>query len=747
MLVKDAIQFIRYFASAIVQSATHLYITALTFAPKSSLIARLYAPRFKNIMHMELGKLNEWPSEQAVISGHSSDVKFVAFSPDGKRVVSSSHDMTVRVSDVETGQIVAGPFKEHTGRILCAVFSADSKDILSVSTDGTIRRWNADCGVIGGPIEHVTVTIDGINEYTDCATFSHNRKSIAFVRTWSRIHDTQIVQKVIFVQVETGQVVLDLIVGHDDRINCIVFSRDDTYLASGSDDGSIRIWDTKTGELVMGPLTGDLYSVTSISYSHDGAYIVSGSGDGTIRLWNVGGTPHQVWAYKGHITSICCLEFSGDDRWIVSGSSGRTVRVWDMETGQVVAGPLGGHTYSVLTVTFSPDSKRIASGSGDGTVCIWDVEVNATSQNLFGDQNRMIRSITLSKDSRCIVSGSVSGVIQIWDARTGQLVGGPCKVHESIVGSLAYSPDSKRIVSGSSGGAVRVLDVVTKTVTELHTSSDTGWVGSIAYSNNGKYIASAVYSQGLPVNRVWDAETNECVNISQLEAAGREMLIAFSPDDRLIVSDSRDGLGFRIWNVETGSMVIESESQTNNLQSITFSHDGKLIATGSDGIRLWDATTAKLLVGPFKGHTLSVHSVAFSSDDALIVSGSWDRTIRVWLAKTGQCIMGPFHGHTETIYSVSFTHDNKNIISGSDDGTIRIWSMERTQWSLFTDQSEIDGDGWMRGLDGELLFWVPLRHRANLHRPGNTWTIGPYSTRLNFGNARWGKDWTQCYTP
>ena len=158
LLMKDAIKFIRYFAPAISQSAAHVYITALTFAPKSSLIARLYAPRFKNIMRIDLGQLDEWPSEQAVIRGHSSSVNFVAFSPDGKRVLSCSYDKTVRVSDVETGQIVAGPSKEHTGPVLCAVYSTDGKSILSMSSDGFVQKWNVDCGV-DDPVDRVVLSI------------------------------------------------------------------------------------------------------------------------------------------------------------------------------------------------------------------------------------------------------------------------------------------------------------------------------------------------------------------------------------------------------------------------------------------------------------------------------------------------------------------------------------------------------------------------------------------------------------
>ena len=88
--MKDAIKFIRYFAQAIAVSAPHIYTSALTFAPKTSVIAQLYSHKFKNTMRVEVGQMDVWPVELAVIRGHSDGVNFVAFSPDGKRLVSCS---------------------------------------------------------------------------------------------------------------------------------------------------------------------------------------------------------------------------------------------------------------------------------------------------------------------------------------------------------------------------------------------------------------------------------------------------------------------------------------------------------------------------------------------------------------------------------------------------------------------------------------------------------------------------------
>ena len=139
MLVNDAIAFVRYFVDPIALSAPHVYISALAFAPKSSMIARLYAPKFKNIVRVVVGQPDGWPARQAVIRGHSYIVNFVAFSADGRRVVSCSWDKTVRISDVDTSEIVAGPCQGHSDDVLCAVYSTDGKTVL--------RADDASCSV------------------------------------------------------------------------------------------------------------------------------------------------------------------------------------------------------------------------------------------------------------------------------------------------------------------------------------------------------------------------------------------------------------------------------------------------------------------------------------------------------------------------------------------------------------------------------------------------------------------------
>jgi WD40 repeat protein len=116
-------------------------------------------------------------------------------------------------------------------------------------------------------------------------------------------------------------------------------------------------------------------SVTSVAFSPDGTRIVSGSDDGTIRVWDASTSDTVAGpfgGFKGHTRSVTSVAFSPDGKRIVSGSVDQTIRVWDAHTGDTVAGPFKGHTNSVTSVAFSPDGTRIVSGSCDQTIRVWD---------------------------------------------------------------------------------------------------------------------------------------------------------------------------------------------------------------------------------------------------------------------------------------------------------------------------------------------------------------------------------------
>ncbi|KAJ6534852.1 WD40-repeat-containing domain protein, partial [Mycena capillaripes] len=509
---------------------------------------------------------------------------------------------------------------------------------------------------------------------------------------------------------------------HTDVLS-VAFSPDGTHIASGSGDGTIRVWDAATGQQVGAPLTGNTYGVQSVAFSPDGTRIASRSADGTIWVWDLAMGQQVSVPLTGHTDGVSSVVFSPNGTYIASGSANQTIRVWDVVTGQQVGVPLTGHTDEVLSVAFSPDSMHIASGSGDETIRLWDAATGwqvgeplaghtdgvssvafspdgmhiasgsedetirvwdmATRQQVgkpLAGHTGMVSSVTFSPDGTHIASGSGDRTIRVWGVATGQQVGDPLAGHTDRVLSVAFSPDGMHIASGSADKTIRVWDAAMgqqggsplahhKGLLPCHTD----WVRSVAFSPDGMRITSGSSDK---IIRVWDAVTGQQGGKSLAGHTSWVLSVAFSPDGTHIASGCTDKT-IRVWDTVTGQQDGESlAGHTNWVWSVAFSPDGTRIASGSsDGtIRLWDTATGQQVGEPLVSHTLNgVRSVAFSPDSTRIASGCTDKTIRVWNVATGQQVGAPLTGHTYAVLSVAFSPDGTRITSGSDDRTVRVW--------------------------------------------------------------------------
>lgn len=153
---------------------------------------------------------------------------------------------------------------------------------------------------------------------------------------------------------------------------------------------------------------------------------------------------------------------------------------------------------------------------------------------------------------------------------------------------------------------------------------------------------------------------------------GSVVSVVFSHDSKLVASGSWD-CTVRLWDAATGKCRRTLEGHNRRVYAVTFSHDSMLIASGAldDTVKLWDTATGKCQ-RTFKGHSRTVCSVAFAHDSKLVASGSWDWTVKLWDAATGNC-WRTLKGHSNWVCSVAFSHNSKLIASGSMDNTIKLW--------------------------------------------------------------------------
>ncbi|TRU96403.1 MAG: protein kinase, partial [Microcystis wesenbergii Mw_QC_S_20081001_S30] len=243
--------------------------------------------------------------------------------------------------------------------------------------------------------------------------------------------------------------------GHSDEVFSVAYSPDGRYLASGSIDQTIKIWEVATGkELRTLTVYSYLYGA-DVVYSPDGRYLASRSDDKTIKIWEVA-TGKELRTLTGHSGPVLSVVYSPDGRYLASGGGLRdnTIKIWQVATGKVLR-TLTGHSDWVLSVVYSPDGRYLASGSRQ-TIKIWQVATGKVLRTLTGHSD-WVWSVVYSPDGRYLASGSYQ-TIKIWEVATGKelrtLTG-----HSHSVNSVVYSPDGRYLASGSGDKTIKIWRV------------------------------------------------------------------------------------------------------------------------------------------------------------------------------------------------------------------------------------------------------------------------------------------------
>ncbi|KAF7332730.1 WD40 repeat protein [Mycena kentingensis (nom. inval.)] len=731
-IIYDTLRFVSAFGVVIAQSAPHIYISALAFAPQKSLLKQQYASSFPNLLQHSGPLAEYWPSLQRVLRGHERGVTSVAFSPDGKHIASGSWDNTVHIRDAQTGALLFEPLVGHTNGVTSLAHSASGTRAAGFPSgsrsSGTPRAsppshspppaggpfparttaprvWDTDTGVLvagpftghAGPVHAVALSPDGRR----IVTASTDKTA----RVWS---------------LASGAVVAVFKL-HAHWVNCVAFSPDGRHVASGSNDHAVYVWDADSGEVTVGPVQGHRQAVSCIAFSPDGAYIITGSTDGTLRLWSALSGRLAAGPFEGHTGIVSGVFFSPDGLQGVSSSDDCSVRVWDLFARPLTASPTQNHYGAITSVAYSPNGAHILAGCGDTAVWLYDASsgLPATPKPLSGHLGRVTTAV-FSPDGTHVASCSTDETIRVWNLSTGAVVR-VLRGHKKGVTAVAYSPDGMRLISGSQDRSVRIWQLFSPQVLGPSKMSS---------ASNGAGTGAAVVRQ-LKAHTDWVS----CV--------------AFSPSGNQIATGSDDQMVY-IADAHTGALVAGPLKHRAVVTSIAFSPNdgGKRLVSASraNTICVWDTASGARLLGPIEGHADWVNAVAWSTDGRYIVSGSDDKTVRVWDAKSGELVAGPFFGHAGAVRGVAFSPDERFVVSGSEDGTVRVWRLSSSSGKIQWGPHPQLHDRWILDASSERVMRIPPWLKEDVCYPWNELVIRPEGVEsIDLTRFVCGDKWGGCF--
>jgi WD40 repeat protein/transcriptional regulator with XRE-family HTH domain len=610
---------------------------------------------------------SEYPARlPRVLRGHAGAVHFVALADDGRLALSGGLDGTLRLWETASGQCLA-VMQSHRGLILGVAISADGHLAASGGDDGMIRLWDMTPRMMPTMRESTSLQASG----------------------------------------PQGRLLATL-QGHAGTVTSVALSADGRLLASGGDDGALRLWETASGRC-LATLPGHLGQILSVSVDDDGRLVASGGYDGTVRLWepSSGRCLATLWAHDG---GTLCNTLSADGRLVASGGLDSTIKLWEADSGRLLT-RLQGQTGKLLSVARNGNGL-VASGGDDGMARLWDIGSGRCLTTLPGHSGAVF-GVALSADGQLFASGGADGTVQLWEA-TPRSATAPSGYLEGSAPS-GVSPPAGGPAGGLLAGAVdseHPLDISWANGPPgrppVTLRGHRGWVRGLAMSDGGQLVASAGQDGTV---RLWErvsagGPTGRFLATLQGHS-GLIFAVGMSGDGRLVAAGGPQESTVRLWGVAPrastaaaeeipGRSVMSTasawaigspweplaalEGHAGAVFAVAVSADGRLVASGGQDtvVRLWEACSDASQWRPLtslEGHAGAIFALALSRDGRLVASGATDGTVRLWDVACGR-LLATLPSHAGVVFGVALSWDDRSLVSVGDDGLLKVWDVQ-----------------------------------------------------------------------
>jgi WD40 repeat protein len=565
----------------------------------------------------------------------------------------------------------------HNGPIRSASFSHDARLAITAGEDGTARIWDTSSG------KQVSI-LEAQNGPLKTAEFTSDARTALTATSGGLVNVWEVASNSLKRQIgDPSRQARDVVVSSDGNLVYIAYK-----------DENASIWDIRTGHQIASLRIGDQAN-SSAAFSADSSMLAIPQ-SGSVLLWSVSRNSREaVLGHDGKDYRDVAFSQDGQLLLAISGSphtrsEDHVVTIWDVVTHHKKQ-ELRGHADAILSARFSPTSARVLTASADHSARIWEAETGRTVAVLQGHKDGVLGG-EFDADGGLAVTFSRDNTATVWDVETGSslaLLRGHAEWAQPIRGVMAhrgltvavFSPDAHLVLTAGGDGTARIWDsgAGLPAVTLRRPGEP---LGSAVFHPEGKTVLTYAGVNlapddsrspvTLPLPAVWDL-ANEQLKF-QLRSKEPIKNAAYSPDGKWILS-SGGTEGARIWDATTGELHSNLTGDKYVARSAVFSDDGTYaaVAAGSD-LLIYNLTSGNLLRAiPTEMRTPDMPVFSPNGKSVLVRSGP-EKFAAVWEIETGRRLH--VFQHSGWVARAVFSPDGKLIATGSRDGSAVLWDAQ-----------------------------------------------------------------------
>lgn len=585
----------------------------------------------------------------------------IALNPQGSILAVAGVDGSVDLIDTASRQYLLRGVRDHVGGVRDLVFSPDGRQLVSSGTDGSLRLWRADRTSNWSSTE-LAMTSEVIPD----VDFHPDGKSVV-----SANDDGTVMRWFLDGRTSLDPPLATGLVG----FNAIAISSDGKHLLTANADKSVNGFSLETGELVMGPLADlERSHLVHIEFNRRGDHFVTLTTDGVVKYVTFPGGEDKGRLFDPG-SRVGAAFFDQETDLVFAGEDSGRLSLWNPGTNSLVRTLAHGHTQTIVDRAVTADGRLLATLGRDQIIRFWTMGDEYPLASSWKIDAKAAKGVAISSDGSRLAIGDKQGGVQVrrLDSNNPPI---SFRGHTQEVWAVAFSSDDQWLATGDRNGKVRLWNSFNgRMVHELDVGAGAVWSVAFAHSRDSESTTSEEILLVASDNEVSSWNVLDGLKLRGVPSEyGALTRLTVSPDQHLAAVSTSSGK-VQLIDSDTLSTLHTLDVEDDIIWSVAFSTDGKVIAgaSGSETVSLFSTESGEPLTR-LTGHAGGATNVGFLADGVTLVTTDRSGGVHWWDLMTHRRLAAPWAGHRKAIWRMAIHPAGDQIATASDDGHVKLWN-------------------------------------------------------------------------